>query len=67
MRPLAASSLAAAVAACFAVGLAGADIYPDGHWNYATKIKSKSELDGFVGREVGAGKTVFVRFIASEG
>lgn len=46
-------------------GLAQA-IYPPDHWNYSTKLT----LDNYVSKiqdEIDAGKTVFVRFIASEG
>lgn len=47
------------------IGLAEA-IYPSDHWNYSTKLT----LDNYVSKiqdEIDAGKTVFVRFIASEG
>jgi len=41
-------------------------IYPDGHWDHATKLTTEN-ADSFVKENVDAGKTVFVRWIASEG
>ena len=41
-------------------------IYPDGHWDKATKL-TPDNADEFVKTNVDAGKTVFVRWIASEG
>lgn len=41
-------------------------IYPDDHWQYSTKLT----VDTFapsIENELKAGKTVFVRWIASEG
>lgn len=55
----------AVIAIALVIGLAEA-IYPSDHWNYSTKLT----LDNYVSkiqREIDAGKTVFVRFIASEG
>jgi hypothetical protein len=46
--------------------VAQAGIYPDGHWDRSTKL-STSNADDFVKKNVDAGKTVFVRWIASEG
>jgi hypothetical protein len=48
--------------------LAGAAnaIYPDGHWDHATELTA-STADEFVKKNVDAGKTVFIRWIASEG
>jgi hypothetical protein len=43
-----------------------AAIYPDGHWNHATKLSS-AVVDDFVKENVDAGKTVFIRWIASPG
>ena len=43
-----------------------ASIYPDGHWQHSTKL-STANADDFVKSNVEAGKTVFIRFIASEG
>jgi len=47
-------------------GVARAGIYPDGHWDRATKLTTEN-ADEFVKSGVDAGKTVFVRWIASEG
>lgn len=57
--------------ALFAVALATtaafvAGIYPDDHWTRSTKL-SVDTFDDFVKTGVDAGKTVFVRWIASEG
>lgn len=41
-------------------------IYPDGHFDVVTKC-SADMFEGFVQREVDAGRTLFVRWIASEG
>jgi hypothetical protein len=41
-------------------------IYPDDHWTYATELTTEN-VDEFVKTGVDAGKTVFVRWIASEG
>lgn len=41
-------------------------IYPDDHWTYSTELTTDN-VDGFVKENVDAGKTVFVRWIASEG
>jgi hypothetical protein len=46
-------------------GMANA-IYPDDHWTHATDLTT-SNVDDFVKTNVDAGKTVFVRWIASEG
>jgi len=46
--------------------VASAGIYPDSHWNHATKLTT-SNADDFVKENVDKGKTVFVRWIASEG
>jgi len=49
-----------------AMGMAQAGIYPDGHWDAVTKLTTEN-ADSFVKENVDAGKTVFVRWIASEG
>jgi len=49
-----------------AATVAHAGIYPDGHWDRATKLTPDS-ADEFVKTNVDAGKTVFIRWIASEG
>jgi len=41
-------------------------IYPDGHWDRATELTTDT-ADAFVKENVDAGKTVFIRWIASEG
>ena len=41
-------------------------IYPDGHWDHATKLTEKN-FEPFVKEQVDAGKTLFVRWIASAG
>eukprot|EP00406_Dinophysis_acuminata_P083508 CAMPEP_0179248450 /NCGR_PEP_ID=MMETSP0797-20121207/20130_1 /TAXON_ID=47934 /ORGANISM="Dinophysis acuminata, Strain DAEP01" /LENGTH=60 /DNA_ID=CAMNT_0020956099 /DNA_START=82 /DNA_END=264 /DNA_ORIENTATION=- len=45
---------------------AHAGIYPDGHWDRATELTT-GNVDNFVKENVDAGKTVFIRWIASEG
>jgi hypothetical protein len=55
--------LAGATLASLAVAAA---IYPDDHWDYATELTS-SNFESFVKTNVDEGKTVLVRFIASEG
>lgn len=57
--PLARLALLAAVGA-------HAGIYPDGHWDVVTKC-TKENVDEKVKEAVDAGKTMFVRWIASEG
>ena len=46
--------------------LLAAGIYPEGHWKHATKLTT-ANFEGFVASQVDAGKTLFVRWIASEG
>jgi hypothetical protein len=41
-------------------------IYPKGHFDVAKKLTT-SNFEGFVKEHVDAGKTLFVRWIASEG
>jgi len=48
------------------VATAAAGIYPDDHWSYATELTTDN-ADGFIKENIDAGKTVFVRWIASEG
>ena len=43
-----------------------AGIYPDGHWDYSTKL-TVGTFDDHIKTQVDAGKTLFVRWIASEG
>jgi len=58
MRGLIALTLVASVAA---------GIYPDDHWQYASKLANDEEFDALVGQAVDSDKTLFVRWIASEG
>jgi len=48
------------------VATAAAGIYPDDHWTYSTELTTDN-ADGFIKDNVDAGKTVFIRWIASEG
>jgi len=48
------------------VALVHGGIYPDGHWDRATELTADT-ADAFVKENVDAGKTVFIRWIASEG
>jgi len=41
-------------------------IYPDDHWNYATKL-TEDNFDSFIQGEIDQDKTVLVRWIASAG
>lgn len=41
-------------------------IYPDDHFDYSTKL-TESNFESFVQDNLNAGKTTFVRFIASSG
>jgi hypothetical protein len=41
-------------------------IYPSDHWSYSTKLTTSNYADK-IQEEIDAGKTVFVRWIASEG
>ena len=63
-RLMAAFSVLARVLALAAVAEAG--IYPDGHWDHSTEL-STDNADSFVKENVDKGKTVFIRWIASEG
>jgi len=46
--------------------LASAGIYPDGHFDRSTELSTEN-ADAFVKENVDKGKTVFIRWIASEG
>lgn len=39
-------------------------IYPDDHWNYSTQV-TEENFDNIVQTEIDAGRTLFVRWIAS--
>jgi hypothetical protein len=41
-------------------------IYPDTHWDYSTQM-TKDNHQSVITDAISAGKTLFVRFIASEG
>jgi len=41
-------------------------IYPEDHWKYSTKLTTSNYAET-IQSEIDNGKTVFVRFIASEG
>ena len=43
-----------------------AGIYPENHWDFSTELTTDN-VDAFVKDGVDAGKTVFIRWIASEG
>lgn len=43
-----------------------AAIYPDDHWTYSTKLTTTNYVET-IEKEIDDGKTVFVRFVASEG
>ena len=47
------------------LGVASA-IYPDDHWSYSTKLTA-ANIDTEIENAISAGKTLFVRFIASAG
>jgi len=48
------------------VAVAAAGLYPEDHWTYSTEITTDN-ADSFIKENVDAGKTVFIRWIASEG
>jgi len=52
-------------AALLTLGLLGG-IYPDNHFDTVTKL-DKSNIDSTIQSSIDSGKTLFVRFIASEG
>ena len=54
-----------ALVALTATLLAG--IYPDGHFDHVTKVTDETMFNALVKEQVDAGKTLFVRWIASEG
>jgi hypothetical protein len=52
----------------FVTAAAGAAaIYPDDHFNYSTMLDTQDKFDAHVKEVVEAGKTLFVRTIASKG
>lgn len=46
--------------------VASGAIYPSDHWDHATKLTTKN-FEPFIKEGVDAGKTIFVRWIASAG
>lgn len=46
--------------------LVTAGIYPDTHWDYSKQL-TQDNHKGVITDAISAGKTLFVRFIASEG
>ena len=46
--------------------LAASGIYPSGHWDHATKL-TQNNFEPFIKETVDAGKSLFVRWIASAG
>ena len=42
-------------------------IYPEGHFDYVTKITDVDQLHSLVDETISAGQTLMVRWIASEG
>ena len=59
------ASATMALVALTATLLAG--IYPDGHFDHVTKVTDETMFNALVKEQVDAGKTLFVRWIASEG
>lgn len=76
MRVAGAVTLAALLVVCTALEKEGVkrrpqqanrpSIYPDDHWDYSYKM-TKATFDDHVKQEVDAGRTLFVKWIASEG
>jgi len=60
------STLALTLVGLACGGRGGGDIYPDDHWDHSTKM-TVDTFDDVVKTEVDAGKTLFVRWIASSG
>ena len=60
------AKLATLVFAGATVAVANAGIYPDDHFDYSTKLTT-SNFNDEITSAVDGGKTMFVRWIASEG
>eukprot|EP00804_Cyclotella_cryptica_P028549 CCRYP_014815-RA/>CCRYP_014815-RA protein AED:0.40 eAED:0.35 QI:0/-1/0/1/-1/1/1/0/65 len=58
--------LTLAIAALLSATAVNAGIYPPDHWTYSTKLTTDNYASK-ISSEIEAGKTVFVRWIASEG
>ena len=56
-----------AAAALLLASVANAQFYEMGHFDRVTKITSERGLDKLIQEAIDADKTLFVRFIASEG
>ena len=52
--------------AAFLLTAAALAIYPEGHFDTVTKL-TKNNMDSVIDTSIRAHKTLFVRFIASEG
>ena len=69
---LAAAAAAAAVAALAAavssipVALARPSLYPEDHWSHSPRL-TEANFESTVRSEIDAGRTLFVRWVASEG
>lgn len=48
------------------IGLAHGGIYPEGHFDHVTEL-TEDNFENTIKENVDAGKTLFVRWIASEG
>jgi len=60
-------SLAAmAVVLCASLLSSVLAIYPNDHWNYSTKL-TEENFESTIQAEIDAGRTMFVRWIASPG
>ena len=55
------------VLAALAGAVQGMDFYPPDHFDYVTKIQDEEHLNSFLESQIAEDKTVFVRWIASEG
>ena len=60
------STVVGATPMALVAALAALAIYPDDHWKSATKLTT-ANFESFVTEQVDAGKTLFVRWIASAG
>ena len=62
-----AAALAAAAPLSFAAAKVPGGIYPEGHFDWATEVKTQTQLELLVDRAIASEKTLMVRWIASEG
>lgn len=62
-------SIARGRALLLLLGVLGAAhaIYPDGHFDYATKVESQDQLSTLIDETIAADQTLMVRWIASAG